>query len=271
MDIQKYKKFIIAGAAFVLLVVVFGSSMFYIIKPGERGITFRPFGSGLDTVDISGPGFHVVAPWNDFIVYNVKERKTEETLDVLDKNGLSINVEVSVRFNPFPSKLPFLHQQFGEDYMNQLVVPEVRSTVRQVMGRYTAEEIYSTKRAEVESQITDETTKKLEQNSVETRAVLIRSINLPPQIKAAIEMKLQQEQEALAYEFRLDKEEKEAQRKIIAAEGESNANNIINASLTPNLLTMRGIEATLKLSESTNAKTVIIGSSKNGMPLILNQ
>jgi len=271
MDIQKNKKFIIIGAILLLVLIIFGSSMFYIVKPGERGITFRPFGSGLDTVNVSSPGFHIVAPWNEFIVYNVKERQTEETMDVLDKNGLSINVEVSVRFNPIPSRLPFLHQQFGEDYMNQLVIPEVRSTVRQVMGRYTAEEIYSTKRAQVEQEIIEETTQKLEDNSVETQAVLIRSINLPPQIKTAIETKLQQEQEALAYQFRLDKEQKEAERKRIQAEGEAKANEIINSSLTPNLLKMRGIEATLKLSESGNAKTVIIGSGEGGLPLILNQ
>lgn len=271
MDIQKYRKFIIIGAVLLLLLIIFGSSMFYIVKPGERGITFRPFGSGLDTVDIAQPGFHIVAPWNEFIVYNVKERQTEETMDVLDKNGLSINVEVSVRFNPIPSKLPYLHQQFGEDYMLQLVVPEVRSTVRQVMGRYTAEEIYSTKRAEVEMEIINETTQKLEDNSVATRAVLIRSINLPPQIKDAIEMKLKQEQESLAYEFKLEKEEKEAERKRIEAEGEAKANSIINSSLTPALLKMRGIETTLKLANSNNAKIVVIGGGEDGLPLILNQ
>ncbi len=271
MEIQKYRKFIIIGAVLLVLLIIFGSSMFYIVKPGERGITFRPFSSGLDTVNISNPGFHIVAPWNDFIVYNVKERKTEETMDVLDKNGLSINVEVSVRFNPIPNRLPFLHQQFGEDYMNQLIIPEVRSTVRQVMGRYTAEEIYSTKRAAVEAEIINETTQKLQDNSVETKAVLIRSINLPPQIKEAIETKLQQEQESLAYEFRLEKETKEAERKRIEAEGEAKANNIINSSLTPNLLKMRGIETTLKLAESPNSKIVVIGGGDEGLPLILNQ
>ena len=271
MDFKKYRKYIIALAILLFILILFSSSMFYIIKPGERGIVFRPFGSGLDTVNIFDPGFHIVAPWNDFIVYNVKERKTEETMDVLDKNGLSINVEVSVRFNPIPNRLPYLHQQFGEDYMNQLIIPEVRSTVRQVMGRYTAEEIYSTKRAAVELEIINETTQKLQANSVETRAVLIRSINLPPQIKEAIEMKLKQEQESLAYQFKLEKELKEAERKRIEAEGEAKANMIINSSLTPSLLKMRGIEATLKLANSSNAKTVIIGAGSDGMPLILNQ
>jgi regulator of protease activity HflC (stomatin/prohibitin superfamily) len=265
---KKYRGIIISAAVCIILLIIFGSSMFYIVNPGERAIVFRPFSSGLDTVNIYSPGFNMVAPY-DFIVYNVKERKTEETLDVLDKNGLSINVEISVRFNPIPNKLPILHQQFGEDYVNQLIIPEVRSTVRQVMGNFTAEEIYSTRRAEVEQQIVDMTTKKLKDNSVETKAVLIRSINLPPQIKNAIENKLQQEQEALAYQFKLEKEKQEADRKRIEAEGEAKANNIINQSLTPNLLKMRGIEATLKLANSQNAKTVVIGSGSDGMPLIL--
>ena len=271
MNIQKYRKLIIGAGILLVVVILFSSSMFYIVKPGERGITFKPFGAGLDTINIKAPGFHIVAPWNDFIIYNIKERKTEEMLDVLDKSGLSINVEVSVRFNPIPNKLPFLHQQFGEDYMNQLVIPEVRSTVRQVMGRYTAEEIYSTKRAQVELEIVNETTQKLQDNSVETRAVLIRSINLPPQIKAAIETKLQQEQEALAYQFRIQKEQQESERKRIEAEGEARANNIISNSLTPSLLKMRGIETTLKLANSNNAKIVVIGSGADGLPLILNQ
>lgn len=270
MDFRKYKSLLIVAGVIVIMLFIFAGSMFFIVKPGERAIIFRPFSTGLDTENVYVPGFHVVAPWNQFIVYNIKERKTEETMDVLDRNGLSINVEVSVRYNPFPLKLPFLHQQFGEDYMNQLIIPEVRSTVRQVMGRYNAEEIYSTKRAQVEAEIITETTQKLQDNYVETRAVLIRSINLPDQIRNAIELKLQQEQEALAYEFRIEREEREAERKQIEAEGTATANRIINQSLTPNLLRMRGIEATLRLAESENAKVVVIGSGDDGLPLILN-
>ena len=140
---------------------------------------------------------------------------------------------------------------------------------RQVLPRYTAEEIYSTKRAEVENMVKSETEKVLNANYVEAKAVLIRSIKLPDQIRMAIESKLQQEQEALAYQYRLDKEKSEAERKRIAAEGESRANNIINNSLTNNLLKMRGIEATLELAKSPNAKVIVVGAGDDGMPLIL--
>jgi regulator of protease activity HflC (stomatin/prohibitin superfamily) len=144
---------------------------------------------------------------------------SEENMDVLDKNGLSIHIDITVRYYPIPDKIGYIHEQFTTDYEAVLVIPEVRSTVRQVTGRYTAEEIYSTKRAEVETAITTETETILKEKNVHATAVLIRSIMLPEQIKVAIENKLQQEQEALAYQFRLDKEKSEAERKRIAAEG----------------------------------------------------
>jgi regulator of protease activity HflC (stomatin/prohibitin superfamily) len=137
------------------------------------------------------------------------------------------------------------------------------------MARYTAEEIYSTKRAEVELAIKSETEKILHANYVETKAVLIRSIKLPEQIRIAIENKLQQQQEALAYQYRLEKEKSEAERKRIAAEGEAKANNIVNSSLSDKLLKMRGIEATLELSKSPNSKIIVVGSGNDGLPLIL--
>lgn len=268
MNILK-KSYIIIFAVAVLVLIFFGSSMFFTIQPGERGIIFRPFGDGLDKENIFLPGFHVVAPWNDLIVYDVKEQQREETMDVLDKNGLSINVDVSVRFNPIYDKIGTLHEVFGTRYIDQLIVPEVRSMVRQVAGRYSAEEIYSTKRSEVEQAIIDETKIILGKNNIDMRALLIRSINLPDQIRVAIENKLKTEQEALAYQFRLTREESEAERKRIEAEGIAKFNQIINSSLTDKILTQRGIEATLELAKSSNSKVVVVGSGKDGLPLIL--
>ncbi len=267
---MKQKPYFLIVLVAVLLVVVFsGSSMFITLQPGERGVIFRKFSTGLDKEHVFQPGFHVMAPWNEMHVYDVREQKSEETMDVLDKNGLSVNIDISVRFNPTYSKIGYLHEIFGKDYINQLVIPEVRSSVRQVAGRYTAEEIYSTKRKEVEDAIIQETSEVLRKNNIQMQALLIRSINLPKKIKIAIESKLQQEQEALAYQFKLEKEKSEAERKRIAAEGEARANKIINSSLTPVLLKMRGIEATIELSKSPNSKVIVIGSGKDGMPLIL--
>lgn len=261
--------YLIVLISFALILVLSGSSMFVTLQPGERAVIFRKFTTGLDKDNIFFPGFHVISPWNELHIYDVKEQKSEETMDVLDKNGLSVNIDVSVRFNPSYNKIGYLHEIFGKNYINQLVIPEVRSSVRQVAGRYTAEEIYSTRRKEVEDAIIYETSAVLKKNYIDMKALLIRSINLPSKIKQAIETKLQQEQEALAYQFKLEKEKSEAERKRIAAEGEARANKIINSSLTSALLKMRGIEATIKLSESPNSKVVVIGSGKDGMPLIL--
>jgi regulator of protease activity HflC (stomatin/prohibitin superfamily) len=245
------------------------SSLIYNISATERAVIFYPFGKGLDKDNVVGPGTHMKAPWNDVYTYKVNEMSSDENMDILDKNGLSIHVDITVRYFPMPEKIGYIHEQFTQSYETALVIPEVRSTVRQVMGRFTAEEIYSTKRAEVETAIKTETENILNKNNVHATAVLIRSIALPEQIKQAIENKLQQEQEALAYQFRLDKEKSEAERKRIAAEGESRANNIINNSLSDKLLKMRGIEATLELAKSPNSKIVIVGSSKDGLPMIL--
>ena len=271
MDNRKYLPIIVIAAIALIVLLGLSSSMFYTVQANERAVMFKKFAGGLDKDNVIEPGFHVKAPWNDLVTFDVAESKAEETMDVLDKNGLSIKVDVSVRFYPQSQRIGYIYERFRLGYINTLVIPEVRSTVRQVMGRFTAEEIYSTKRPEVETAIRTETADVLgnETNNVNMTALLIRSINLPEKIKAAIESKLQQEQEALAYQFRLDKEKSEAERKRIAAEGESAANKIINNSLTPALLKMRGIEATLKLAESPNSKIVVIGQGEGGLPIIL--
>ena len=269
MNFSFKSSYIIIAVVILILLLLFSGRMFKIIDPGERGVIFRPYTSGLDKENIYGEGFHIIAPWNQLFIYNVREQQREETMDVLDKNGLSINTDVTVRFNPIFNKIGYLHEQFGVNFINVLVVPEVRSSVRQVAGRYTAEEIYSTKRAEVEQAIISETREVLGENYIDMKALLIRSINLPEQIKGAIENKLQQEQEALAYEFRLKREESEAERRRIEAEGIANYNRIINASLTEMILKQRGIEATTSLAESPNSKVIVIGSGKDGLPLIL--
>ena len=260
---------LVVGLVVVVLVLIFSSRMFYVIRPGERGLIFHTISGHLDKENIRGTGLQMIAPWNKMFRYNVREQPREETMDVLDKNGLSVNVDVTVRFNPVYDRIGDLHEVFGTEFVNTLVVPEVRSSVRQVMGRYTAEEIYSTKRNEVESSIIQETAIILKKNNIDMRALLIRSINLPSEIKGAIENKLTREQEALSMTYINERERLEAERKVIEARGIADYNRIVSASLTTNILKLRGIEATNKLAESANAKIVVIGRGKDGLPLIL--
>jgi regulator of protease activity HflC (stomatin/prohibitin superfamily) len=269
MNNRRFLPFIILGVILLFVIMGISSSLFFTLNPTQRAVIFYKFGEGLDKDHVVQPGVHMKAPWNEVFTYDVQETSRDENMDVLDKSGLSIHVDITVRFKPISEKIGYIYEKFNVGYIDVLVIPEVRSAVRQVMGRFTAEEIYSTKRAEVEATIKSESEKILHANNVDMVALLIRSIQLPEQIRVAIESKLQQQQEALAYQFRLDKEKSEAERKRIAAEGESRANNIINNSLTNALLKMRGIEATLELSRSPNAKVIVIGSGEGGMPLIL--
>lgn len=253
----------------LILLIILTSSTFLTIDAGKRGVIFRPFSSGLDKEHPYLPGFHLVAPWNTMYVYDVRERQLEEEMEVLSSNGLNIQVDVTVRFNPTYDKIGDLHEKFGKDYVNTLVRPEVRSAVRKVIGRFAPEELYSTKREEVQTMISEDVLTSLRNNFVDLKATLIRDIALPDKVKDAIEDKIEAEQTALKYEYILEQERKEAERKIIEAKAKSDANKILNASLTDKILKDKGIEATIKLAESPNSKMVIVGSGSDGLPLIL--
>ncbi len=212
IDLKKLRPIII-GAGIFLFILMFGRSTFIILEPTERGILFKKYTTGLDTETIYGEGLNIVAPWNSMIIYDVSEQKLEEKMDVLSSDGLSIDIDVSVRFNPMPSEIGELYQGFKLDYQDKLVRQELRAAVRKVVGRYTPEELYSTKREEIETTINEYAEEILNKNHVELRALLIRSIKLPQSIQTAIESKLKQEQESLAYKYRLEKEASEAERK----------------------------------------------------------
>jgi regulator of protease activity HflC (stomatin/prohibitin superfamily) len=154
-------------------------------------------------------------------------------------------------------------------YDTKVVIPVMRSVVREVIAKYLPEEINSTKREIIKKEIMDEATATLADNYVQLNDILIRNINLPEKLKSSIEKKLQQEQEALEYEFKIDKERLEADRKRIEAQGIQDFQKIITQSINDKLLRWNGIEATLKLAESNNAKVIVIGSGKDGLPLIL--
>lgn len=253
----------------LILLVALSSSIFRTINSGEKGVKFRKFGGGLETDKVYDQGFHVIAPWNTMYIYDVRETQLEESMTVLSSNGLNIEVDVTVRVHPSFDKIGFLHNEFGENYKESLVRPEVRSAVRKIIGRFEPEELYSTKRDEVQALIHEDLEKVLNENYIQLQASLIRDIALPEKIKNAIERKLQQEQESEEYKYRLDKERQEAERKIIEAEAKSEANRIISASLTDKILRDKGIDATLKLANSPNSKVIVVGGGDEGLPLIL--
>ena len=162
-----------------------------------------------------------------------------------------------------------LHQEKSEQYIERILLPAIRSAARSVVGRYTPEQLYSSKRDAIQVEIFEETRDIVQDQYIQLNEVLIRDVTLPPTIKEAIERKLKQEQESLEYEFRLVTAAKEADKVRIEAQGKADANKILSASLTDKILQDKGIDATLKLAESPNSKVVIVGSGDSGLPLIL--
>ncbi|MGC6430740.1 MAG: prohibitin family protein [Jejuia sp.] len=240
------------------------------IGSGEAGVLYKTFGGGVVTDEAPmGEGFHIVAPWNKVYIYEVRQQELFEKMRVLSSNGLEIQIDGSAWYQPVYEDLGKLHQTLGENYLQRVIQPAIRSAARSVVGRYTPEQLYSTKRDAIQDEIFVETKKILEKQYVQLNEVLVRDVTLPPTIKEAIERKLKQEQESLEYEFRLVTAEKEAEKQRIEAQGKADANKILSASLTDKILQDKGIEATMKLSESPNSKVIVIGSGDSGLPIIL--
>ncbi len=269
---EKAPKFFIPIIVGIIVTIIVIAKSAVVIEYGEAGVLFKTFGGGV-VIDKKplGEGFHIIAPWNKVYVYNVKQQEFfESNMQVLSSNGLEISLDVSVLYQPKYDELGLLHKTKGENYVNIVLIPQIRAVARSVVGRYTPEQLYSTKRDAIQNEIFDETYKNIKSQHIQLNAVLVRDVTLPPAIKEAIERKLRQEQEALEYEFRLEKARQEAERQRIDAEGKATANRILNASLTDKILQEKGIEATVRLSESNNAKVIVIGSGgEDGLPIIL--
>jgi len=262
-------KYVFIAFAVIFIFSILSSTTFITIPPGKKGVMFKRFAGGINKDKIYDQGFHVVAPWNELIIYDVRINEGFEKMEVLSKNGLSIQVELSYRYNPLGDKIGFLHDEIGSDYLERIIKPEIRSATREVIGKYLPEELYSTQREAIQDEIYQRTLKAVSAKYVNLDAVLIRSVELPAKLKDAIELKLETEQEAFQYEFRLDKERAEAERKIIEATAKAESNRILSQSLTDKILTEKGIEATLELAKSPNSKVVIVGGGDGGMPIIL--
>ena len=253
--------------AVLIIVLIFKSSV--TIGPGEGGVLFEQFGEGIVTDKTYSEGLHIIAPWNSMIIRIVRQQSISDEMNVLSVNGLEVKVNGTIWYEPEYDNLGKLIKTKGEDYEQELLDPAVNAAARSVVGRYTPEQLYSSKRDVIEQEILEEVTLLLKDQYLTVKRVLVEDVKLPVTIKNAIEGKLKQEQESLEYEFRLVTDKKEAEKVTIEAQGKADANKILSASLTDKILQDKGIEATIKLSESPNSKVIVIGSGDSGLPLIL--
>jgi len=239
------------------------------IPSGHHGVKYFQFRGGTQMGKIYGEGFNWHLPWNNIFVYKTQTDERMENLHVLSSDGASIGLETSVWFRPRVQKLDSLQITVGPTYYEVVIGPVLRGEARSIVGRYKPDEIYSTKREIISSEILEAVRVVLTEKFVDVENVIIRNVELPPKITEAIDYKLAADQEQQKMKFVLLKEEQEAKRKKIEAQGIADFQRIITQGLTDNLLRWKGIEATIKLAESPNTKVVVIGSSKSGLPLIL--
>jgi regulator of protease activity HflC (stomatin/prohibitin superfamily) len=249
------------------LAVVAAPACFRTVDSGHAGVLWTLLGGTQEKV--FGEGIHMIAPWNRLTRYDVRTQDQKELLHVLTNNGLSVSLETSIRFRPLREELSRLHAEIGPNFYEVILAPVVRSESRKVGGRYSPEEIYSRKREVVEHEILEEVQRAVDGKHVTLEAILIRDVDLPENIKRAISEKLEEEQKALKMEFTLNRERQEAERKRIEAAGIADFQKIVATGISAELLRWKGIEATEKLAQSPNAKVVVVGSGKDGLPLIL--
>ena len=254
----------------VISLFIFGSQMYTNIQPGQKGVKFYTLGEGLDTETTYGQGMNFYLPWNKMIVYDVKTQMHAVTVDGKDTNGVQCALAMNIIYHPVENEIGLLHNEVGEDYLNKLIKPKIGDIALTVIKEYTYDQIISNKKDELKVRIENMMQDELLERHIVIEEIKISDIIISADIEKAITEKVEAEQLALKQQYVLDKELQEAERKRIAAEGEAKANKIINSSLTPSLLKMRGIEATIELSKSNNSKVVVIGSGEDGMPLILN-
>jgi len=252
----------------LLLVLILWNRIIVTIYAGEGGVLFKRWG-GTEINKVYSEGIHTMFPWDIMTKYNLRIQEERHEFSVLSKQGLNINIKISIRFKPESDMVAVLHQKIGPNYLHTVVIPEIESVIRRYFGNFTDDQIYTSKGAILEK-IQNDATKRLRDKYIILDEIIIRLIEFPSSVKDSIQNKITQYHKYKAYEYRIEREKLEADRKIIEANGISKYKNIISKNITKDYLVWEGIQATVKLSKSKNSKVIIIGSGKNGLPLILN-
>ncbi|MCX8011423.1 MAG: prohibitin family protein [Ignavibacteria bacterium] len=252
-------------------IIVFGiltlSQFFTIIPAGTVGVVDF-FGMVSDNTLKSGINF--VNPLAKVVKFSIKTQEDKEEMDVPSKEGLTVGVEISCLFHLNPDMAASIYKTVGENYAQIILTPNFRSVCRGVTASYDAKALYTSEREHLAQLIQQELAKIVEKRGITIEATPLRKVSLPPGLSQAIEAKLQAEQESQRMQFILAKEEQEAQRKRIEAKGIADFQNTVAQGISEQLLRWKGIEATEKLANSPNAKVVVIGAGKDGLPLILD-
>jgi regulator of protease activity HflC (stomatin/prohibitin superfamily) len=256
----------IGAAAFLLVILLFAS----ITKVGTGHVGVLTL-FGRVTGEMLPEGIHLINPLKTNNELSIQTQTIKESANVPSSEGLMMNLDTSLIYQLNPDKAAEVFQKTGANYETVVIEPMLRAAIREATASHSANALYTGEREMVAKQVQDQLVTQLVPRGIVVENVLLRDIQLPATLKASIESKQQAEQEALAMSFRLQKETQEAQRKRIEAAGIRDFQQIVAQGISPQLLEWKGIEATESLAKSGNAKVVVIGNNKNGLPLILGQ
>ena len=289
----------------LLVVVVLWPYVVITVPSGKVGVLWKRFngvdiycwcwvgrGTVLDPRELREEGLHIIWPWDKLYLYDLRLQSSTQTYNAISKDGVNVGAQISVRYQLLHNSVAVLHKFIGPDFMNSVIAPEIGSQARQVISQYTAQEVY-TSRETIQKQIRDNAQRSLAanlnklvqpeameqpdprhyndflQNAIQILDTLVLSIELPPEIVAAINRQTEQYYMIQEYKFRVEREAEESKRKQIEADGIAAFQKTVSQGISDSYLRWRGIEATLQLAQSPNAKIVIIGSGKDGLPIIL--
>ncbi len=289
----------------LLIVVVLWPYVVITVVSGNVGVLWKRFngldlycwcwvgrGTVLDPRELREEGLHIIWPWDKLYLYNLRLQSTQQTYNAISKDGVNVKAQIGVRYQLLHNSVAVLHKFIGPDYLTSVVNPEIGSQARQVISQYTAEEVY-TSREQIQKQIRDATQKSLTanlnklvqpeameqpdpkhyndflQDAIQILDTLVQTIDLPPDIVAAINRQTEQYYMIQEYKFRVEREAQETKRKQVEADGIAAFQKTVSQGISESYLRWRGIEATLLLAQSPNAKIVVIGTGKDGLPIIL--
>jgi regulator of protease activity HflC (stomatin/prohibitin superfamily) len=267
-------------------------NVFVNVPTGNVGVLWKRFrgGTQVDPRLLKDEGLRVVWPWDKLFLYDLRLQTTTDTYNAISKDGVNLTATINIRFRLKHDAIPQLHQSIGPEFIARLVRPEIGNRAREIIAEYSAEEVYSTKRQEIQKRIRTHTQTMLGQSMIQREKeeseygehyrisldamlnlydTLVLGLELPASVVAAINRKVEQYYMVQEYGFRVEREKKESERKKIEADGIAAFQQTVTQGISDSYVRWRGIEATLQLAQSPNTKIVIIGSGKDGLPVIL--
>lgn len=264
----------------IATLVVLWPAVVHIIPAGGAGVIYRPLSKGVDTGQILDEGLHFIWPWNTVTQYSIQTQKQKLDIEVLTKDLLKTKATVSFQYEVDPKTVGYLHKYVGPDFLEKIVIPQVVQITRQIVGKTSSQDAFTTVLETVSDDITIDANAQLI-NSIQPAglvrlhlihidSVQITNIAFPKAIEEAIEQKVTEQAKADALTYVVQGAKKEAERKVIEAGGIRDFQQIVSGGLTENYLRFKGIEATTQLANSENAKIVIFGSGQTGLPLIFD-